>query len=106
MIGWAISNRMIQDLAIRALNRAIAFRRLFPCYTHHTDRASQYCAHHERSILRRQRFRVSMSGTSNCHDKSAVESFFKALRADWVWRHDWQTRRDAEIALCERINGL
>lgn len=47
-----------------------------------------------------------MSGTSNCHDKSAVESFFKALRAEWVWRHDWHTRRDVEIALCDSINGF
>ncbi len=45
VIGWAISNRMKQDLALRALNMAIAIRRPTSCCVHHTDRGSQYCAH-------------------------------------------------------------
>lgn len=44
LIGWAISNRMKQDLAIRALNMAVALRRPPPGCIHHTDRGSQYCA--------------------------------------------------------------
>ena len=45
VVGWAISNRMKQDLALRALNMAIAIRRPPPGCIHHTDRGSQYCAH-------------------------------------------------------------
>ena len=41
VIGWAISNRMKQDLAIRALNMAIALRRPPPGCIHHTDRGTQ-----------------------------------------------------------------
>jgi len=37
VIGWAISNRMKQDLAIRALNMAVALRRPPPGCIHHTD---------------------------------------------------------------------
>jgi transposase InsO family protein len=40
VIGWAISNRMKQDLALRALNMAIAIRRPPPRCVHHTDRGS------------------------------------------------------------------
>ena len=41
VIGWAISNRMKQDLAIRALNMAVALRRPPPGCIHHTDRGAQ-----------------------------------------------------------------
>ena len=40
-----------------------------------------------------------MSGKGNCYDNSAVESFYKSLKAELVWRRDWHTRRDVEIAL-------
>lgn len=44
VIGWAISNRMKQDLALRALDMAITLRRPPPGCIHHTDRGAQYCA--------------------------------------------------------------
>ena len=106
VIGWAISNRMKQDLAIRALNMAVALRRPPPGCIHHSDRGSQYCAHDYQKVLRNNGFRVSMSGKGNCYDNSAVESFFKSLKAELVWRRDWHTRRDVEVALFEYINGF
>ena len=47
-----------------------------------------------------------MSGTGNCYDNSAVESFFKSLKAELVRRRNWQTRREVEIALFEYINDF
>lgn len=47
-----------------------------------------------------------MSGKGNCYDNSAVESFFKSLKAELVWHRDWVTRREVEIALFEYINGF
>lgn len=62
-----------QDLAIRALNMAVALRRPPPGCIHHTDRGAQYCAHDYQKLLRRHGFKVSMSGKGNCYDNSAVE---------------------------------
>ena len=106
VVGWAISNRMKQDLALRALNMAIALRGPPPGCIHHTDRGSQYCAHDYQKLLRKHGFKVSMSGKGNCYDNSAVESFFKSLKAELVWRRNWQTRREVEVALFEYINGF
>lgn len=33
-------------------------------------------------------------------------SFFKSLKSELVWRRNWHTRRDVEIALFEYINGF
>lgn len=106
VIGWAISNRIKQDLALRALNMAVALRRPPPGCIRHTDRGAQYCSHDYQKLLRKNGFKVSMSGKGNCYDNSAVESFFKSLKAELVWRRDWHTRRDVEIALFEYINGF
>ena len=37
---------------------------------------------------------------------SAVESFFKSLKAELIWRNTWQTRRDVEVAVFEYIDGF
>ncbi len=47
-----------------------------------------------------------MSGKGNCCDNSAVESFFKSLKAELVWRQNRQTRRKVEAALFDDINGF
>ena len=44
IIGWAVSNRMKRDLAIRALDMAVALRQPPKGCIHHTDRESQYCS--------------------------------------------------------------
>ena len=106
VVGWAISNRIKQDLALRAVNMAIAIHRPPSGCIHHTDRGSQYCAHDHQKLLRHHGFKPSMSGKGNCYDNSAVESFFKSLKAEIIWHRNWQTRRDVEIALFEYINGF
>ncbi len=106
VIGWAVSNRMKRDLAIRALKMAIAFRQPPKDCIHHTDRGSQYCSHDYQKILRQNVFKVSMSGKGNCYDNAAVETFFKTIKSELIWRHSWETRRKAEMAIFEYINGF
>ena len=106
VIGWAVSNRMKRDLAIRAMNMAIAFRAPPKCCIHHTDRGSQYCSYDYQKILRQHGFEVSMSGKWNCYDNAAVETFFKSIKAELIWRRPWETRRQAEMAIFEYINGF
>ncbi len=106
VIGWAVSNRMKRDLAIRALEMAIALRQPSRGCLHHTDRGSQYCSHDYQIILRQHGFQVSMSGTGNCFDNAAVETFFKTIKAELIWRKTWPTRRHAELAIFQYINGF
>lgn len=106
VIGWAVSDRMKRDLAIRALEMAINLRQPPPGCIHHTDRGSQYCSHDYQKILRKHHFQVSMSGKGNCFDNSVVETFFKTIKAELIWRHRWSTRRQVELALFEYINGF
>ena len=106
VIGWAVSSRMKKDLAIRALKMAIALRRPAKGCIHHSDRGSQYCSHNYQKVLREHGLKASMSGKGNCYDNAAMETFFKTIKAELIWRRSWQTRRATEIAIFEYINGF
>lgn len=47
-----------------------------------------------------------MSGKGNCYDNAMVETFFKALRSELVWRTMFETHQDAEQAIGRHIDGL
>jgi len=106
IIGWAVSNRMKRDLAIKALQMAITLRKPPKGCIHHSDRGSQYCSRDYQKLLKTHSFQVSMSGKGNCYDNAVVETFFKTLKAELVWRNTWQTRKRLHQALFRYINGF
>jgi putative transposase len=131
-IGWAVSNRLKRDLALQALNRAVALRRPAQGCLHHTpshglhanhcrarDRGSQYCSHDYQKRLNEVCFKVSphsgckqtlagqgMSGRGNYYENAAVETFFKTLKAELIWRRTWATREEVTQALFQYISGF
>ncbi|MGB0660746.1 MAG: IS3 family transposase, partial [Mangrovicoccus sp.] len=55
-------------------------------------------------LVRTKRF----TGQLHClrYDNAAVETFFKTIKAELIWRHPWETSRKAEMAIFEYINGF
>ena len=106
VVGWATSNRLKRNLALNALNNAVALRNPPQGCIHHTDRGSQYCSNEYQMRLRDLGFKVSMSGKGNCYDNAAIETFFKTLKAELIWRHTWATRAHVTNALFQYINGF
>ena len=106
IIGWAASDRMKKDLAIEALQRAIALRTPPPGCLHHSDKGSQYCSYEYQKLLADNGFVVSMSGTGNCFDNAVVETFFKTLKAEFLSRQQWATRQQVINGLFWFINGF
>lgn len=47
-----------------------------------------------------------MSGNDNCYDDADVETVFKTIKAEPLWQRSWRTRRGAEVAIFEYINGF
>ena len=106
VVGWAVSDRMKKDLAIRALEMAIHLRRPPKGCIFHSDRGSQYCSYDFQKKLQAHKLVPSMSGKGNCYDNAAVETFFKSLKAEVLWRQNWPTQRQAETAIFQYINGF
>jgi putative transposase len=106
VVGWAVSDRLHKELALAALRRAFAVRRPSANLIHHADRGSQYCSAEYQAELREHGILISMSGKGNCYDNAMVETFFKTLKAELVWRTVFQTRVEAHDALARYIDGF
>ncbi len=66
VVGWAVSDRMKKDLAIRALEMAVRLRQPPEGCLFHSDRGSQYCSYDYQRKLQAYGLRPSMSDKGNC----------------------------------------
>ena len=95
VVGWAMQERMTQDLAHTALLMAIHDRKPPPGTLYHTDRGSQYCAEASQQILADHGLIASMSRKGNCWDNACAESFFGSLKQELVYHTHYATREEA-----------
>lgn len=106
VIGWAVSDRLHRRVALEALRKALTMRRPTDGLIHHSDRGSQYCSIDYQAELRRHGIQISMSGKGNCYDNAMVETFFKTLKSEMIWRTTFYTRAQAEQAIARYIDGF
>ena len=106
VVGWSVGDRLHRRLAIAALQTALTMRRPPEGLIHHSDRGSQYCSVDYQATLRRHGIRISMSGKGNCYDNAMVETFFKTLKSELVWRTTFFTRANAERDIARYIDGF
>ena len=106
IVGWATSDRLKTDLAMSAMHRAIALRHPPFGLIHHTDRGSQYCSDDYQRLLKAHVIVPSMSGKGNCYDNAMVETVFKTIKNELVWRTSFQSRGAATSALGRYIDGF
>ena len=85
VVGWAVSDRLKKDLALRALRMALVTRHPPSGLIHHSDRGSQYCSIDYQAVLRKHGLLISMSGKGNCYDNAVVETFFKTIKSELIW---------------------
>ena len=97
---------MTVDLVLTALKRALAVRQPLAGLIHHSDRGSQYCAEDYRNLLKKQKIIASMSGKGNCYDNAMVETVFKTIKAELIWRTPWYSRKQAKIAIGRYSDGF
>jgi transposase InsO family protein len=103
IVGYAMGERMTQDLCGRALFRAVRAKRPAPGLIHHSDRGSQYCAQEYRKLLEQFGMQASMSRRGNCYDNAPMESFWGTLKNELVHHQRYETRAEAEASIREYI---
>jgi putative transposase len=102
-VGWAMSERITDDLTLDALAMALARRRPAPGLLHHSDRGSQYASGAYQRLLEQHGVVCSMSRRGNCWDNAVAESFFATLKVELVHDAAWTTRATARIELFEYL---
>ncbi|MCI9868675.1 DDE-type integrase/transposase/recombinase [Rhizobium skierniewicense] len=106
IIGWAVNDTMKQDLALTALRRAIAIRRPPKDVIHHSDCGGQYFAADYQKLLKAHGFIPSISGKGNYYHNAMVETVFKPIKSELIWRTVFEIRVQAEIAIGQYIDAL
>jgi putative transposase len=106
VVGWATGDRLHRDLALAALRKALIIRCPPEGLIHHSDRGSQYCSIDYQAELRQHGIVISMSGKGNCYDNAMVETFFKTIKIEMIWRTRFNTRADAHNAIARYIDGF
>ena len=106
VVGWAMDERITQELTLNALRMAIATRRPRPGLLHHSDRGSQYAAHAYRRLLAGHGMRCSMSRKADCWDNAPMESFFGSMKTELDDASGSQTRQAARSGLFQFIEGF
>lgn len=103
VIGWAMSAKPDQQVALQALQMALAHRRPRPGLIHHTDQGALYTSAAYQHLLAQRGLIPSMSRKGNCFDNAVVESFFSTLKNELVHEQTFHTREDAQAAVFEFI---
>ena len=104
IVGWSMSKRMTDALAMNAMQMAI--RRRQPSggkLMHHSDRGSQYTSKAYQKLLKRHGIQGSMSDTGNCYDNAPMESFFSLLKTELVHHERYMNRREARAAIFDYL---
>ncbi|WP_159022871.1 IS3 family transposase [Formosa sp. L2A11] len=106
VVGWSLSKDLTTDNTIvRAWNMAIKKTTLQEPLIFHSDRGVQYASQRFTFIIKSYEGLVmqSMSRKGNCWDNAVAESFFKSLKVEWVYRHNYKLRSEAELSIFEWI---
>ena len=106
VVGYAVDDHMRAELALEALQMAVANRNPTPGLVHHSDRGTQYSCAAYTAGLEQIRATSSMSGTGNCHDNAAVESFFSTLKEELIYRHAWPTKEGVVRSVTDYIDNF
>lgn len=106
LVGYAMGERMTQQLTAQALWRAVRNKRPAHGLIHHSDRGSQYCAHDYQKLVKQFGMQPSMSRKGNCYDNAPMESFWGSLKNELVHQQQYPTRADAHAAIQEYIESF
>lgn len=106
IVGWAMSERMTQELVISALKQAVGRTRPPRGIILHSDRGIQYASKRYRNLAKSYGFRQSMSRKGDCWDNAPMESFFGTLKTELIYHEDYKTRNEARLSIFEYVEAF
>jgi transposase InsO family protein len=101
IVGLSHGERMTTNLVSCALQQALTHRKPIAEVVHHSDRGCQYTSNRFQQFLKKNYITVSMSGSGNCYDNAAMESFYHTLKTEHVYFEHYDTREQARRSIFE-----
>lgn len=106
VVGWSMSDSLHTDIVCAAIDAAANYIDLQPGCIFHSDRGSQYTSYQFRTHLAKYGMRSSMGRTGVCWDNAMAESFFGALKNEWLNRMVFRTKEQARREVVKYIEGF
>lgn len=103
VVGWSIDESLSSAGVIRAMEMAFTHEGNKAGIICHSDRGVQYASQAYRNLLDNKEAIPSMSRKGNCYDNAFVESFFKTLKSELIYRREFSTEREMRNAIFEYI---
>lgn len=99
IVGYSISNRMTAQLAVDALNNAVARRGDVAGCILHADRGSQFRSRKMAHALNGHGMVGSMGRVGAAGDNAAMESFWSLLQTNVLNQRRWATQNELRLAI-------
>lgn len=93
--GWAMDDHYKTPLIEAAIESAARTLDIQQDCIFHSDRGSNYTSYDFGKTLKRHGMRRSVGRTGICYDNAMAESFFGALKNEWLGRMKFRTREEA-----------
>ena len=103
VVGWSMGDSLETTLVLKALDSAMLKVGPDAKIIFHSDRGSQYASEAYRNFLKNKEITPSMSRKGNCYDNCYVESWFSSLKKEWIYRHQFSTKKELRGLVFEYI---
>jgi transposase InsO family protein len=106
VVGWSMADHYKTSLITAALESAAGTIEIAPECIFHSDRGSNYTSYDFAAKLAGLSMRQSVGRTGVCWDNAMAESFFGALKNEWLNRMTFTTRAQARQEVVKYIEGF
>lgn len=105
-IGFQMARYLDARLVVGALEKALRLRRPPSGFIHHSDRGVQYACREYVQRLEQAGARISMSGKGRPRDNAQMESFFRTLKVEEVYRQEYASILEAQARIEHFIEAV
>ena len=103
VVGWSMSQSLESKIVVDAMKMTLNKCSSKTKFIFHSDRGSQYASEAFRKLLESKELKPSMSRRGNCYDNCYVETWFKSLKSEWIYRHRYSNEDELRSLVFEYI---
>ena len=106
VMGWCLARTLEAELALTALERALAQRQPPPGWIHHSDRGVQYACAAYVERLEAAGACISMAAKGSPLENAQAERLFRTLKEEEVYLQEYETFEEAEASIGRFIEAV
>ena len=106
VVGWRLSREIDHQLVLGALEQALMTRQPPTEWIHHSDRGVQYVCGAYTERLLGIGARISMAAKGTPLENAQAERFFRTLKQEEVYLHEYESFTEAETSIGRFIDAV